>query len=691
MTAPRISWATPARATLVYAAVAGCWIILSDWLTVRALGPSGLAELSPAKGLFFVAVTSLVLFLVMRAREQVVSTEAERRRAAEEQYRRIFDRSFAGILVLDAETGRVLDANPAAERLYGHARSDLLARRLHDVCTQPPDIVDAALGEAAADRQSTFNSHHRTASGAIIQLEIVTSAMEFGDRRAVVAILHDVTTRTEAEELLRTSEARYRGLLERASEPIVILDEKFFVVEANERARQLLGYEGERLRGMHARDLVTPGQLERQPIRIAELATGRTVLSERVLQRSDGGEVQVEMSSRRLPDGQYEIILRDVTERRRHEEARRQTQKLESLGQLAGGIAHDLNNVLNVVLANAALVRTSLEGRNGDPAADLRELEQSAQRGVEMVRKLLSFGRAAPLAVRPLDAARVVRELMPTLHRLLPATVQVVCDADGPVAMLADPGAIEQMVVNLATNARDAMPRGGRVTIRVQPPEAPGALATIEVTDEGVGMDAGTRQRIFEPFYTTKGVGHGTGLGLTVVYGLVTQQAGIITVESAPGQGTTVRIGLPSTDAALRHYPTPQDDEFSRWPRGTETILVVEDEAALRSSAARILARLGYAVRTAENGAVGLLAWEAEREGIRLVLSDVVMPAMGGRALYEAIRRQAPAAKFLFMSGYGRDDLDGFDDAYGNGPRVLPKPWTAGELARAVRETLDGV
>jgi len=687
----RAAFASPVLASLVYAAAAGLWIVLSDAALTQTVGPEGLATLSPMKGLAFVTITALILFGVLRRRDHDLQREAELRRAIEEQYSRIFQRTHAATLVLDPRDGRIVDANPAAVQLYGYPRAALLERRIHDLTLRNPDEITAIFAAAQREERVRFAAQHRLASGDVREVEVQTSAIQTGDRPLVVSIIHDITERTQAEEQLRASEARYRGLLERASDPIIILDGALGIVEVNARALELVGYTAEQLVGRHAGMVLTPDQLERQPVRFAELAAGRTVHSERVLKHADGRDVHVEISSCRLPDGDFELILRDVTERRQSEEQQRQQQKLEALGQLAGGIAHDLNNVLTVVLANAALVRTSLLDGTGDADADLRELETSAQRGVVMVRKLLSFGRAAPLAVKPTDVAAVVRDLEPMLRRLLPAHIEIDCQAAEPGPAHADAGALEQIVMNLATNARDAMPKGGHLQIRVHPAAAMSDRLILEVRDDGVGMSAETRRRVFEPFFTTKPLGAGTGLGLTVVYGLVVQQLGTISIESVLGEGTCCRIGLPAARADDLTPVEVVSDAPSAWPRGNETILLVEDEDALRSSAARILTRLGYTVVTAEDGLAGLAAFERERDRLHLVLSDVVMPRMGGRAFYDAVRPQAPDLRFLFTSGYSAADLVELQEAQDGRPAMLPKPWTAGELARSVRAALDGI
>lgn len=492
------------------------------------------------------------------------------------------------------------------------------------------------------------------------------------------------------------SERRYRMLLEEASEGIVVTDGEFRLLEVNAPASQVFGRLADHLVGRPMAEFLVAGSLDREPFRPDSLRTGRPVLAERKLIRPDSREVVVELSARQLGDGRILTIIRDLTERRRLEEQVRQSQKMEALGHLTGGIAHDLNNVLTVVLANASLVRHAIPPGDAETEQELVELEASANRGAAMVRKLLSFSRTSPITLASIDLGRLVAELEPTLRRLIPSNIAIACAADANVFVRADASALEQIVLNLATNARDAMPAGGRLTIEVRtadlPDDAPleraaGSFGVLTVSDTGLGMDSSTRIRVFEPFFTTKAVGEGTGLGMTVAYGLVRQHRGTIVVESGKGQGTSVQVAIPAAPPAVE-VPRPTAPVGSTWPRGTETVLLAEDEAPLRRTATRILERLGYTVLAAADGLEALEVYERHRGGIDLVLSDVMMPRMGGRQLFEAVRDLGGSERFLFSSGYGAEELRGLGVDETERP-VLRKPWAADELAQSVRDALD--
>jgi PAS domain S-box-containing protein len=509
------------------------------------------------------------------------------------------------------------------------------------------------------------------------------------------ALLYLVTRRSMAA--VRRSERLYRQMFETTTVALLLDPADIRIEDANAAACAFYGWPREELVGKSLTELNTLPRPEIEAAIQRALAgqRGHFVFQHRV---RDGSIRDVEVFSsvvdvagrRRL----YSVIY-DRTEARRLEEQLRQAQKMEALGQLTGGIAHDLNNVLSVVLGNAELVGQELPPGRTDLRSDLGELTTAARRGAAMIRKLLTFSRAAPLELVTLDLGATVAESGATLRRFLPAAIEVTISVPRePVRVRADRGSVEQILMNLVTNSRDAMPAGGHLQIEVRRRVAAGedededggaTSGSLIVRDDGAGMDEGTRSRIFEPFFTTKPPPVGTGLGMTMIHGLVRQQGGIIDVTSAPGRGTTVTISLPlASDTAPG---APADGESRELPRGTETIMVVEDEAPLRRAAARLLERLGYTVVTASDGEEALTVFRAQDCRIDLVLSDIVMPRMGGRALLEALRREGRPVRFLFTSGYGGEELGEHADP--DAPALIRKPWSLSELALKLREVLD--
>jgi len=389
-----------------------------------------------------------------------------------------------------------------------------------------------------------------------------------------------------------------------------------------------------------------------------------------------------------------------VSEQRALEAQLQQAQKMEAVGQLSGGMAHDFNNVLTVIMANADLVDAALPGECRRQRSDLHELREAARRGAAMVKRLLGFSRRAMLAPRPVNLPGLVDEILVALRHLIPETIIIEFSAEQHAqSVLADPGAVEQILINLATNARDAMPEGGTLTVDVSPARLderhraihgwgdPGDYVCLSVRDRGCGMNEETRARVFEPFFTTKQPGEGTGLGMAMVYGLVKQHRGFADVESTPGQGTTVRIYFPAGGEFAMEVGL--DGLEGALPRGTETILLVEDEVGIRRAAERALDLYGYKVIVAGDGVEGLRLFEESAGEIALVISDVVMPKMNGHDLYKAIRERSPATKCILMSGYAdRGRLQAGE--IGAAIPMIAKPWALGELLRQVRGALDG-
>ena len=378
----------------------------------------------------------------------------------------------------------------------------------------------------------------------------------------------------------------------------------------------------------------------------------------------------------------------------------RQAQKMEALGQFAGGIAHDFNNILTVILATADLLRSHLGHEHPDLDGQIHELAEAAARGRQLIARLMSFGRREVLAPRALDVGTATREAVETFRYLLPADIEVRFAArDGTPAAWVDPGSLTQVLMNLATNARDAMPEGGQLEVTVEEAsEARRASATqplagrfvrVAVRDNGTGMDEETKRRALEPLFTTKPSGKGTGLGLAMVLGLMQQHQGTVNIESTPGQGTLIELFFPAAPAgaAAERTSGPHADAAPPAALGAATLLIADDDAAVRRVLGRALERFGYRVLSAADGAEALATIERREWAVDLIISDANMPKMSGPELYRALRASGRAMRFLATSG-GAARLQA--DAAEPDPylRVLPKPWTVEELVTAVRDLL---
>jgi PAS domain S-box-containing protein len=504
-----------------------------------------------------------------------------------------------------------------------------------------------------------------------------------------------------ANRELGRSEARYRSFIELAVDAIFVVDPGGKILEVNQQASAITGAGREQLLGASMTTILSPAEPPEDPFPLEVLAQGVPIMRPCRIGRPDGTAVEVEIHAAMVPEGLILCFCRDISDRKLAGEERKklqaqlvQAQKMESIGRLAGGVAHDFNNLLTVINGYSRMLLDALPA--DDPGREsLDEILKAGERAAGLTQQLLAFSRKQILQPRVLDFNRVVVELQPMLARLVGEDVELcVTLHPGAATVYADPGQLEQVIMNLAVNARDAMPGGGRLRIETAVEQAgksdarchPGARAgyvMLAVGDNGVGMDEETRRRMFEPFFTTKGSGKGTGLGLSMVQGIVEQSGGYLHVDSEPGRGTTFGIYLPRVadapdDAARQAVPVPALN-------GDETVLVVEDQAEVRKFAVEALRSYGYNVIQAENEAEALQL--CERERIDLLLTDVVMPNMSGRELAERAVQQQPGVRVLFMSGYTDDAIENHG-VLRKGAGFIQKPFSPGQLAGKVRETL---
>jgi two-component system cell cycle sensor histidine kinase/response regulator CckA len=506
------------------------------------------------------------------------------------------------------------------------------------------------------------------------------------------------------KELLRREEL-FRLITENAADMIAVVDSDGRRLYNSPSYQKILGYTDQELKSTNALDQVHPEDTEKVLKAAAEARrTGLGTALEYRMRHKDGSwRVLESKASTVVTEGQVEklvIVNRDVTERKHLEEQFRQSQKMEAVGRLSGGMAHDFNNLLGVIIGYGEVVQ------EGTPAeSPLRqcvdEMLKAGHRAAALTRQLLAFSRQQVMDPHVLDLNVVVKDMEKMLKRLIGEDIQLKTDLDPALASIkADQGQLEQVIMNLAVNARDAMPKGGEVKLttsnfhmdeafvrRYPYPVVAGDYILLTVADTGIGMDATTRARVFEPFFTTKEKGKGTGLGLSMVYGVVKQSGGYIDVLSEPEAGATFNIYLPKAE----HHPEAQrlKDELSDPLHGTETLLLVEDEVSLRKLSRHLLELCGYQVLEAESGA-DALARSAEHDGvIHLLLTDVVMPGMSGRTLADELVKQRSDICVLYMSGYTGQTV-GEHGVLAEGSFFLPKPFTRETLARKVREALDG-
>ena len=542
---------------------------------------------------------------------------------------------------------------------------------------------------------------------ALLLALFVTAMIERRSRRIAAA------ERERAEGSLRESERRFRATFEQAAVGIAHLSLYGAFVRVNQRLCDILGYSRPELLHMKVTEFMRPEDLtggegcppEEILQHIGEWKEGICRV-ERELRRKDGTMVWCHLTLAPVSDGSgtpeyFTAVVEDITERKRLEEQFLQAQKMRAIGQLAGGVAHDFNNLLTTILGYCELIQRKLPS-NDALRGYVDEIAMAGQRAAALTSQLLAFGRRQILRPLPVDLNAVIEDMDKLLRRLV-GDVQLETRLDPKLATVrADQGQMEQVLMNLVLNARDAMPSGGRVTVETRnqwieagsAPEqtglAPGAYAVVAVSDTGVGMDAAVRAQLFEPFFTTKEKGKGTGLGLSTAYGIVKQSGGGITVQSEPGRGSRFEVYLPTakvTDLPAQRAaePGPQDAAPAG---GNETILLVEDDATLRDLTQRVLEERGYRVLTAPSGIDALAMVERIREPIHLLLTDVVMPRMSGAALAEGVRDRHPATRVVFMSGY-TDEAAVRQAAAGGGIRFIQKPYKPEGLLSTIRAALD--
>ena len=505
------------------------------------------------------------------------------------------------------------------------------------------------------------------------------------------------------QESLRRSESNFRSLVTNAPYGICRCDSLGVLLDANPALVTMLGYSrAEEIVGRHLGGLYVDAQQWFQTADYFHAGKEFNNLSAE-LARQDGTTMLARISGRVIPDGRkgptFQIFMEDITERRALEQQLRQAQKMEAIGRLAGGIAHDFNNLLMVISGYSEFLLERL-GPDLSLRGPAQEISNAAQRATSLTRQLLAFSRKQMLAPKVLDLNEVVTENLKMLTRMIGEDIDLVMVPTPTIgAVRADPGQIDQVIMNLAVNARDAMPEGGKLTIetanvsldensaRIHAPLEAGDYVMLAISDTGLGMDSETQSRIFEPFFTTKGA-KGTGLGLSTVYGIVKQSGGYIFVDSQPQRGTTFRTYFPRVDGKEEAAAAQESLGLPRPDRGQETILLVEDETNLRRLARQYLETQGYKILEAEDGAAALQIVEGHKGAIDLLLTDVVMPGMNGRELAVAITADRPEIRVLYMSGYTENAI-GHNGTLDAGINLLQKPFSLPALKDKVREVLD--
>lgn len=628
-------------------------------------------------------------------------------RDSEERYRTIAETAMDAILIVDAHS-QIVFANQAVAQVFGYQPDELTGEPLerlmpaamhHTHSTSFARYVTTGERRLASWAAMHLPGRHR--DGTTIPLEISIGEVVRDGRRLFIAVMRDISVRRQMEQDLQRSHTLLTAIVEGTTDAVFVKNLTGHYLLINAAGAALLERSPRDVIGLTDADLgdaLTAAWTHAHDQRVVQSGLAETYENDQLV---GGQRVRLLTTKNPFRDANGAIvgligIARDVTGLKQLEAQLAQSQKMESIGRLAGGVAHDFNNLLTAVLGYTDLLLMTAPP-DSDTHADLCEIQRAAQRATTLTRQLLTFARRQPIEVRPLDVNALLRDMTKLIRRLIGAHIDLVLlPASAPTLIQADAGRIEQVIVNLAVNARDAMPHGGTLIITVAPVElAPGQFLIdlpigqyvhIQLTDTGMGMDEQTQHHMFEPFFTTKEPGEGTGLGLAICDGIIRQHHGRIWATSTLGAGTTFHLMLPARADTVA--VAPRDVARPAMVGGSERILVVEDEPTVRALAVRVLRQQGYTVLEASNGVEALLVLQGAT-AVDLLVTDLVMPQMGGLALVESLHPGAGPRRVLFMSGYTEAALPHADT--GEVPHFLQKPFTPHTLAHAVRSALDQV
>ncbi len=627
------------------------------------------------------------------------------------------------IVAIDRE-GTIVQINSQTQSLFGYTRLELIGQKVEILVPEASHAQHhqhrASFAETPKTRRmgADLDLYGRRRNGSEFPVEISLSPLHTDKGLFVLSAIRDISDRKRiAEELRRANEELHRrtteqlgeyrtrmaSIIDTSEDAIYGKDLNGMITSWNKGAERIYGYTPDEIIGKHISILAPSDRTDEIPEILRKIARGVTVDHfESMRVAKDGRILNVSISVSPLQSAQGEIIgasaiARDITAQKKAEGQLHQSQKMEAIGRLAGGVAHDFNNILGIISACAEFLRDRIE--NAEPAQYIENIKKATERGSALTRQLLTFSRSSAIQPRLLDVNERLRDVGKLLRPLMGDDVEILIVAKSPAAVVeADPGQLDQIVVNLAVNARDAMPRGGKFILETRTENfdeefaeqhqnmAAGKYILLAVSDTGTGMDEATVSRIFEPFFTTKEVGKGTGLGLATVYGIVKQSAGHIMVYSEPGHGTTFKIYLPSADHKIGLGSKAEVETVSPKRHGT-TILLVEDDETMRSLTRQLLQQHGYTVLEADDGKSALDVVESHKGPIDLVLTDVVMRRMSGPELVERLHASHPDLKAVFMSGY-TGELIAEREVLKRGITLLEKPFSRAALLNTIHQTL---
>jgi len=620
---------------------------------------------------------------------------------SEERYKRVFETAIDGIVLFGKNDGKILHTNLAIEKIIGYSERECTGKTLQDIGVSFDRLgAPTIIRELENSGIIHFNDIEiTTKSGNSIDTDIYLVDRD----RLTQCNIRDVSERKQADNILKEEKKFIENALNTLQDIFFVFDLEGKFLRWNKTMNVVTGYTDEEISLRKITDLFREDDKERIAKDILNMTKERFSCVEAIIVTKDGRQIPYAFNSSVLSDAQNSplgicCVGRDISEHQKLEAQLRHAQKMEAIGNLAGGIAHDFNNILNVIMGFGTMVVETLEP--GSPSReDMDEVLVAADRAASLTRKLLVFSRKDVVNIAHVDINEVIHGVKKMLDRLIRESIEFTLELlDMPLSVVADAGQIEQILINFAVNAKDAMPEGGRLTIGTSLEEMddeyvavhgygkPGRYALITVSDTGQGMDAETQKKIFEPFFTTKGVGEGTGLGLAICYAIIKQHGGYTNVYSEPGQGTVFKIYLPLSEEAAHQDKGKEADASVK--HGNETVLVAEDDDPLRKLATLVLESFGYTVIAAVDGEDAIAKFMENRERISIAILDMIMPKKNGKEVGEVIRKVSPEVKLLFASGYTTDIIKGQELAEA-GLGFIQKPFTPKDLLQTVRESLD--
>ena len=642
-------------------------------------------------------VSFVVVFVLLSILKQMRRTEAEHNRLLN-----ILEASLNEIYTFDPDTLRLSYVNAGAVRNLGYSMDELKMMTPLDLKPEFDEVSFRNLIAPLINHEKEkliFQTVHRRADGSLYPVEVHLQLIGYDGEKVFLAIILDITERKEAEEFMR-------GILESVGEGFLVIDPAYRIILANKSYCERTKTSLNAIKGRCCYEI--SHRIDKPCFEAGEICaprhtfeTGEACTALHTHYDRDGNPIYVETRSFPMNDAHGNVIavieiVDDITEKKRLEDQLRQSQKMEAVGKLAGGIAHDFNNILTAIIGYGSLLQADI-GEDSHLISRLEHILTSAGKAAKLTRQLLAFSRKQIMSPKPVNLNDIIRDMEKLLTRLVSEDIEIkIMLSEKDLTIMADSGQIEQVIMNLATNARDAMPHGGQLTITTETFRMEsgfikekgfgkrGRYACISVADTGEGLDERTKERIFEPFFTTKDVGKGTGLGLAVVYGIVSQHNGYIDVQSELGRGTTFKIYLPLTEKEIEEA----EPSVSEPVGGTETILVAEDDEIVRGLVKETLEGFGYRVIEAVDGDDAIAKFMEDKDEIQLLLFDVVMPKKSGKDAYENIKKIKPDVKIVFMSGYTADIVHKkgiFEEKI----PFLFKPVSPDEILRKTREVLD--